>query len=82
MGLAPGLLQIGALITLMHSIFSLTGGADSWTLLANPNQLTVADVYRLFMFDGSGNPVLAQQVEAAIEAGLGRSLSGQFALKN
>lgn len=57
----------------------VTEGMDSWTLLANPQQLTMADVYRLFMFDPSGNPVLARQVESVIERGLSQSLAVHFA---
>lgn len=57
----------------------ITEGLDSWVLLANPQQLTMADVYRLFMFDASSNPQLARQVEAAIEQGLGVTLDAHFA---
>ena len=51
---------------------------DSWTLLANPEVLKVADVYRLFMFHAGGNPGLAQKVEHAVEQGLCESLSDHF----
>ena len=54
-------------------------GLDAWTLLANPAQLSVADVYRLFVFQVSANPALARQVESAIEQGLATSLQMQFA---
>jgi membrane protein len=57
----------------------LTEGMDCWTLLANPRQLTVADVYRLFMFHPGANPALARRVEEAIEHGLGESLMAHFA---
>jgi membrane protein len=56
----------------------ITEGMDSWALLANPEQLTMADVYRLFMFDPAGNPELARQVEHAIEQGLGQTLGAYF----
>jgi len=56
----------------------ITEGMDSWALLANPHQITLADVYRLFMFDGSANPALATQVEAAIERGLDETLTAYF----
>jgi membrane protein len=59
----------------------ITEGLDSWALLANPAQLTMADVYRLFMFDPAGNPVLAKQVENVIEQGLKQSLADYFARK-
>jgi membrane protein len=73
--------------------------ADHWVLLANMNKLTLADVYRLFVFCGDaahaenpGEPAdatereamlagaqLAQQVEAAVEQGLGVTLAQHFA---
>jgi membrane protein len=56
----------------------ITDGMDSWTLLAHPRHLTMADVYRHFMFDGSADPVLANEVEAAIERGLDRTLADYF----
>jgi membrane protein len=54
-------------------------GMDSWTLLANPDVLSVADIYRLFVFSAAANPRLAQQVEHAIEQGLSQSLAEHFA---
>ncbi|HEX2529846.1 MAG TPA: YihY family inner membrane protein [Burkholderiaceae bacterium] len=54
-------------------------GTDSWILLANPQRLKLADVYRLFMFDPAGNPALARQVESAIEQGLDQTLTAHFA---
>ncbi|RJF98875.1 YihY family inner membrane protein [Noviherbaspirillum saxi] len=54
-------------------------GLDTWVLLANPEQLRVADVYRLFVFNAGGNAVLAKQVEAAVEQGLHASLADHFA---
>jgi membrane protein len=56
----------------------LTEGMDCWTLLANPRHLTVADVYRLFVFSSAGNPILARQVEQAIEQGLHETLAAHF----
>lgn len=54
-------------------------GLDRWTLLSNPEQLKLADVYRRFVFDGSdGGPVI-KQVEQAIESGLTQSLVTHFA---
>jgi len=53
-------------------------GLDTWVLLANPAQLRVADVYRLFVFNAGGNAVLAKQVEAAVEQGLHTSLADYF----
>jgi membrane protein len=57
----------------------ITQGMDSWTLLANPQQLTVAEVYRLFVFSATNNPGLARQVENAVEQGLNQSLAEHFA---
>lgn len=53
-------------------------GLDQWSLLANPQQLRVADVYRLFVFNPSGNPLLAERIESVIEQGLSQSLAGYF----
>jgi membrane protein len=56
----------------------ITEGMDMWTLLANPHQLTLADVYRLFLFDTSLNAGLARHVEAAIERGLDETFTAYF----
>jgi membrane protein len=56
----------------------ITEGMDSWILLANPHQLKVADVYRLFVFRVSDNPKLARQVEQAVEQGLDQTLLAHF----
>lgn len=53
-------------------------GMDCWTLLVNPAQVRVADVYRLFVFTMAGDVVLARQVEEAVERGLGQSLDAHF----
>ncbi len=53
-------------------------GLDRWTLLANPDHLTLADVYRLFVFSASGNAALARQVEGAVEQGLDQTLAAYF----
>jgi membrane protein len=57
----------------------VTDGLDYWVLLANPDQLQLADVYRMFVFDPSGDSVLARQVESAMEQGLGETLAAHFA---
>ena len=56
----------------------ITDGLDRWALLANPQQLTLADVYRVFVFDAASDSHLAQQVESAVEQGLNVSLSEHF----
>jgi membrane protein len=73
-------------------------GGDNWVLLANLEKLTLADVYRLFVFGGMAvnagmasdsaseddrlvnqeASMLARQVEDAVEAGLGMTLSSHF----
>lgn len=53
-------------------------GLDRWVLLANPDHLKLADVYRLFVFDASGNAALAKQVESAVEQGLNQTLTAHF----
>ncbi len=53
-------------------------GYGRWVLLANPDSLTVADVYRLFAFSAQENPALAAQVNEALNARLAVSLSSQF----
>ncbi|MBK4734065.1 YihY family inner membrane protein [Noviherbaspirillum pedocola] len=52
-------------------------GQDRWTLLVNPEQLRLADVYRLFAFAAIDTP-MAQRVEAAVEAGLAATLAEAF----
>ncbi len=56
----------------------ITQGLDRWALIANPRQLMVADVYRLFVFNAAHNVTLAKQVEAAVEQGLQQTLSVHF----
>ena len=57
-----------------------TIGLDSWTLLANPGQLRLADVYRMFVFSAADEQALSQVVEAAIEQGLQQTLADYFHL--
>ena len=55
--------------------------ADSsaqWQLVANPDELTLATVYRLFVFDPSAGTPLSIKVDAAIAGGLGDSLAAYF----
>jgi membrane protein len=55
-----------------------TVGLDSWTLLANPLQLKLADVYRMFVFTATDQMPLSQAVEAAVEQGLQQTLADYF----
>ena len=53
-------------------------GTDRWTLLANPDKLKLADVYRLFVFDAASGAPLMQQVEQAVEQGLTQTLAAHL----
>jgi membrane protein len=55
-----------------------TEGLDSWTLLGNPDQLRLADVYRLFVFTATDGMPLSRAVEEAVEQGLQQTLSDYF----
>jgi membrane protein len=57
----------------------ITEGLDSWTLLANPRRLKVADLYRLVVFHPSGNAAVAHHVERAIERELALPVATYFA---
>lgn len=54
-------------------------GYDRWTLLVNPSELKLADVYRLFVFTAASELGVAKRVEQAIEQGLHQSLAEHFA---
>ena len=70
---------------------------DNWVLLIHPEKLTLAEVYRLFVFGGAtlalavalddsapmalDTLALARQVEAAVEQGLEQTLAQHFAAK-
>ena len=69
-------------------------GAEAWVLLADPDVLRVADVYRLFVFGGVLAPsaqqvpgsnlsldatALAREVEAAVGQGLDQPIGAYFA---
>jgi membrane protein len=56
----------------------VTEGLDRWVLLANPDQLELADVYRLFVFNASADAALAKQVESAVEQGLSQTIAAHF----
>ncbi|MCG2584621.1 YihY family inner membrane protein [Massilia sp. TS11] len=50
--------------------------AEHWVLLANPDQVRLADVYRMFVFQGDGP--LARKVDAIVESGLDQSIGAYF----
>ena len=56
----------------------LSQGDDRWTLILNPQQLRLADVYRLFVFDAGEESALVKQVEQAVEQGLTQTLAAHF----
>lgn len=56
----------------------MTDSLDRWTLLAHPEKLKLAEVYRLFVFDSTRSALLARHVENAVELGLDQTLSAYF----
>lgn len=52
-------------------------GRDYWVLLANPEKILLADVYRMFVFDTRFG-ALAKRVELLIEEGLTENLAAYF----
>ncbi|NEX61611.1 YihY family inner membrane protein [Noviherbaspirillum galbum] len=56
----------------------ITDGRDSWTLLANPGQLRLSDVYRLFVFTPVADAGASGIVADAVEQGLEQTLSDYF----
>lgn len=57
----------------------ITDGLDAWVLVTNPHQLRVADVYRMFAFNATGDAALVRQVEDVVERGLDQTLAVHFA---
>ena len=53
-------------------------GEEYWTLIANPEVLTLADVYRLFVFDAHKGGGLSSLVDKVIGTGLQESLQDNF----
>jgi len=56
----------------------LRQGTDRWALIANPEQVRLADIYRRFVFDTGSDATLVKQVEEVIEQGLWQSLAEHF----
>lgn len=52
---------------------------DRWVLLANPDKLTVAEVYQLFAFAPAPQSPLGQKVEGVIALGLSSPVASYFA---
>lgn len=53
-------------------------GFERWVMLANPDLLTVADVYRVFAFSADEDQDLAAQIDAVLAHGLSTPLAVQF----
>lgn len=53
-------------------------GLDRWVLLANPERLKLADVYRMFVFEPGIDTTLVRMTEGAVERGLEQSLAAYF----
>jgi membrane protein len=51
---------------------------DRWVLLANPDKLTVAEVYQLFAFAPAPQSPLGQKVEGVIALGLSSPIAAYF----
>jgi len=51
---------------------------DKWVLLANPDKLTLAEVFRLFAFSPATDSALSQQVAELLHRDLSNSLSDHF----
>ncbi|MFZ6817669.1 YihY family inner membrane protein [Undibacterium sp. Ji22W] len=56
-------------------------GSERWVLIMNPAAFTLADVYRLFVFDTKANSPLAKQVHRVIGNGMSESLFDHFLLR-
>lgn len=56
-------------------------GAERWILIMNPAAFTLADVYRLFVFDTKNDSSLAKQVNKVIGEGMSESLFEHFLIR-
>lgn len=56
----------------------ITEGMDSWVLVANPDVLTLADVYRVFVFGATTDSPVARRADSAVGQGLAQTLGGYF----
>ena len=57
-------------------------GSDRWILLANPAHLTMADIYRLFVFGAQLPTSQAKKIEQLVEASLQQSLENYFLVQS
>lgn len=56
----------------------ITEGLDTWTLLANPHQLRLSDVYRMFVFNASNDGQIAEHVDRVVEQGMNQPIAACF----
>jgi membrane protein len=56
-------------------------GAERWVLIMNPAAFSLADVYRLFVFDTKANSLLGKQVHRVIGDGMSESLFDHFLMR-
>lgn len=56
-------------------------GSERWILVMNPGALTLADVYRLFVFDAVKESGLAKKVNRVISDGLTENLHDYFLIR-
>ncbi len=56
-------------------------GSERWILVMNPSALTLADVYRLFVFDAVKESGLAKKVNRVISDGLTENLHDYFLIR-
>ena len=56
-------------------------GSERWILVMNPAAFTLADVYRLFVFDTKADSPLANRVHEVIGDGMSESLFEYFSLR-
>ncbi|WP_395012460.1 YihY family inner membrane protein [Undibacterium sp.] len=56
-------------------------GSERWILVMNPAAFTLADVYRLFVFDTKADSPLANRVHQVIGDGMSESLFDYFSLR-
>jgi len=53
-------------------------GLERWVLLANPDELRLADVYRMFVFEPDADIALVRMAENAVEQALSQTLAAFF----
>lgn len=59
-----------------------SGGSERWALVANPALLTLADIYKRFVFDCASKSEVTAKVTAIIENGLQENLQDYYLRQN